>query len=98
MPSPFPGMNPYIEQDAFWQDFHLEFLPAIRKGLVAQVRPKYIVMLDRGFYLCQPARTSALLKGCRLGAVVCYSIQSVPSARSRLNAALIKARWVNACG
>ena len=27
MPSPFPGMNPYIEQDAYWQDFHLEFLP-----------------------------------------------------------------------
>ena len=37
MPSPFPGMNPYIEQDAFWQDFHLEFLPAIRARLVAQV-------------------------------------------------------------
>ena len=46
MPSPFPGMNPYIEQDVFWQDFHLEFLPAMRERLVAQVRPKYIVMLD----------------------------------------------------
>jgi Protein of unknown function (DUF4058) len=46
MPSPFPGMNPYIEQDVFWQDFHLEFLPAMRKRLVAQVRPKYIVTLE----------------------------------------------------
>ncbi len=26
MPSPFPGMNPYIEQDAYWQDFHLDFV------------------------------------------------------------------------
>ncbi len=51
MPSPFPGMNPYIEQDAFWQDFHLEFLPAIRRRLVAQVRPKYIVMLDEHIYV-----------------------------------------------
>ncbi len=51
MPSPFPGMNPYIEQDAFWQDFHLEFLPAIRERLVAQVRPKYIVMLDEHIYV-----------------------------------------------
>ena len=46
MPSPFPGMNPYLEEDFFWQDFHLEFLPALRQRLVIQVRPKYIVMLD----------------------------------------------------
>src|SRR5262249_9036872 len=51
MPSPFPGMNPYIEQDAFWQDFHLELLPAMRGRLVAQVRPKYIVMLDEHIYV-----------------------------------------------
>jgi hypothetical protein len=44
-------MNPYIEQDAFWQDFHLEFLPAIRERLVAQVRPKYIVMVDEHIYV-----------------------------------------------
>ena len=49
--SPFPGMNPFIEQDAFWHDFHLEFLPAIRARLVAQVRPKYIVMLDEHLYV-----------------------------------------------
>ena len=51
MPSPFPGMNPYLEQDAFWQDFQLEFLPAIRGRLVAQVRPKYIVMLEEHRYV-----------------------------------------------
>jgi hypothetical protein len=44
-------MNPYVEQDAFWQDFHLAFLPAIRGRLVAQVRPKYIVMLDEHLYV-----------------------------------------------
>jgi Protein of unknown function (DUF4058) len=22
MPSPFPGMNPYLEQEDHWQDFH----------------------------------------------------------------------------
>jgi hypothetical protein len=51
MPSPFPGMNPFIEQEAFWNDFHLEFLPAIRARLVAQVRPKYIVILDEHWYV-----------------------------------------------
>jgi len=28
-------MNPYIEQDAYWRDFHLEFVPAIRERLAA---------------------------------------------------------------
>ena len=51
MPSPFPGMNPYLEQDAFWQDFHLKFLPATCERLVAQVRPKYIVMLGEHIYV-----------------------------------------------
>jgi hypothetical protein len=53
MPSPFPGMNPYLEQDAFWQDYHLKFLPAICERLVAQVRPKYIVMLGEHIYVQQ---------------------------------------------
>jgi hypothetical protein len=43
-------MNPYVEQDAIWSDFHLDFLPAVRARLVAQVRPKYIVMLDEHIY------------------------------------------------
>jgi hypothetical protein len=48
-------MNPYIEQAAYWHDFHLEFLPAIRARLVAQVRPKYIVMLDEHIYVQEQA-------------------------------------------
>ena len=63
MPSPFPGMNPYIEQDAFWQDFHLEFLPAIRERLVAQVRPKYIVLLDEHIYVQELPREPRRLVG-----------------------------------
>ncbi|HUG89817.1 MAG TPA: DUF4058 family protein [Planctomycetaceae bacterium] len=46
MPSPFPGMNPYLEQDRVCHDFHETFLPAIREALVAQVRPKYLVKIE----------------------------------------------------
>ncbi|MGO9462653.1 MAG: DUF4058 family protein [Isosphaeraceae bacterium] len=63
MPSPFPGMNPYIEQDAYWQDFHLEFLPAIRERLVVQVRPKYIVLLDEHIYVHELPREPRRLSG-----------------------------------
>ncbi len=51
MPSPFPGMNPYIEQDAFWHDFHSAFLPVIRGRLVSQVRPNYIVLIEEHIYV-----------------------------------------------
>ena len=46
-----PGHEPYVEQDAFWRDFLLELLLAIRVRLVAQVRLKYIVMLDEHIYV-----------------------------------------------
>ena len=51
MPSPFPGMNPYLEQDSLWQDFHLAFLPALRERLVPQVAPNYIVLLEEHLYV-----------------------------------------------
>jgi hypothetical protein len=54
MPSPFPGMNPYLEQDALWQDFRLAVLPALRERLVPQVAPKYIVLLDEHLYVHDP--------------------------------------------
>ena len=49
MPSPFPGMNPYLE--AIWHDFHERFLPAAAAYLVPQVRPRYIVSIDENVYL-----------------------------------------------
>lgn len=46
MPSPFPGMNPYLEQDIAWHDFHERFL-ILGAGLIgAQVRPNYVVRVD----------------------------------------------------
>ena len=46
-----PGMNPYLEQAELWQDFHLEFLPAMRRQLVPQVGPDYIIKLEEHLYI-----------------------------------------------
>lgn len=51
MPSPFPGMDPYLEQDDAWHDFHEKFLPAVAERLVPQVRPDYIVKIDEHVYV-----------------------------------------------
>lgn len=46
MPSPFPGMNPYLEQDDVWHDFHERLIPAAAQALEEQVGPDYIVKID----------------------------------------------------
>lgn len=38
MPSPFPGMDPYLEDPAFWPDFHLTFIGCWREA-IADVLP-----------------------------------------------------------
>lgn len=62
MPSPFPGMNPYLEQDAVWHDFHNRFLTHASEALIRQVRPKYIVQTEELLFLHEePAERRRLL-------------------------------------
>jgi hypothetical protein len=51
MPSPFPGMNPYLEQADIWDDFHQSFLTEMRNRLAAQAGKRYIVKLEAKVYL-----------------------------------------------
>ena len=51
MPSPFPGMNPYFEQSTIWQDFHNEFVGALRRLIAPQVVPDYFVQLEEHLYI-----------------------------------------------
>ncbi len=51
MSSPFPGMNPYLEQEDAWHDFHERFMPATADRLAAQVDPRYIVKIDEHIYV-----------------------------------------------
>lgn len=45
MPSPFPGMNPYFESPALWEDFHQSLAAEIRDQLAPKLRPKYYAAL-----------------------------------------------------
>jgi hypothetical protein len=44
-------MNPYFEQAAHWQDFHMEFLSALRRQLAPRIAPSYIVQLEEHVYI-----------------------------------------------
>jgi hypothetical protein len=51
MPSPFPGMNPWIENEDPWHTFHEAFCAKCLEILVPQLRPKYIVQSDENVYI-----------------------------------------------
>jgi hypothetical protein len=51
MPSPFPGMNPYIEQPAVWQDFHSRFMVLAAELIGAQVEPRYFVKVEEHLFV-----------------------------------------------
>ena len=44
MPSPFPGMDPYLE-DYLWPDFHQRTAAEISRTLAPQLRPRYVARL-----------------------------------------------------
>lgn len=46
MPSPFPGMNPYLEQNDAWEDFHHNFISRAQEMLAASVGPNYLVKIE----------------------------------------------------
>ncbi|MEZ4728250.1 MAG: DUF4058 family protein [Caldilineaceae bacterium] len=45
MPSPFPGMDPYLEDRSLWPDVHQRLIAYISEALQPQVRPKYIARI-----------------------------------------------------
>lgn len=51
MPSPFPGMNPYLEQVDVWHDFHQGFVAHLRDAVAPQIRPKYLAKIDENVYI-----------------------------------------------
>lgn len=50
MPSPFPGMNPWLE-GYLWPDLHQTLAHKIRQQLVPQLQPKYFASLQTTVYL-----------------------------------------------
>jgi hypothetical protein len=51
MKSPFPGMDPYIEQHGLWPDFHHDLIADIKRALVATLPDEYFVRTDERSYV-----------------------------------------------
>jgi Protein of unknown function (DUF4058) len=51
MASPFPGMDPYLEQSAFWSSFHSKFIVALADAIEAKLDQDYYVEVETRTYL-----------------------------------------------
>ncbi|RIK43680.1 MAG: hypothetical protein DCC55_04925 [Chloroflexi bacterium] len=53
MPSPFPGMDPYLEGE-MWQEFPATLASEIRAQLLPKLRPKYVALLEKRYVFDRP--------------------------------------------
>lgn len=54
MPSPFPGMDPYLESPPFWGDLHISVLSAVKGELKRRLPRGYSVWSDIYVWLHEP--------------------------------------------
>lgn len=50
MPSPFPGMDPYLETPHLWPDVHHELISGIRRALRPLIRPRNVARVELRAY------------------------------------------------
>lgn len=84
MPSPFPGMDPYLEQPGFWPDIHHGLISEIQAQLIPQVRPKYGVRVEVYVYVSDdgdPGR-KAMIPDARVDDAPSYSGRRGQSGRT----------------
>lgn len=53
MTAPFPGMDPYLEQSAFWASFHSRLIVALADAIEVQLQPEYYVEVETRTYLSE---------------------------------------------
>ena len=51
MQSPFPGMDPYLEDPSLWPDVHHGLISEMQAVLNRQLRPQYHVRVEERVYI-----------------------------------------------
>jgi hypothetical protein len=57
MPSPFPGMDPYLEHPTLWPGVHQGLITYARADLNALLPPHYVADIGERLYVVQPERS-----------------------------------------
>lgn len=51
MPSPFPGMDPWLEEPDRWPAVHTRLITTLGDTLVAALKPRYVVVIEERVYI-----------------------------------------------
>jgi len=51
MANPLPGMNPYLENRRYWNDFHTRLMTYMSNALQPQLQPRYVARLEERVYV-----------------------------------------------
>jgi Protein of unknown function (DUF4058) len=60
MPSPLPGMNPFLESSELWSEFHSRMIVAIADALSETLSQDYRVAVEKRVYLSQGEETTLI--------------------------------------
>jgi len=84
MPSPFPGMNPYLENPKMWQQVHKRLIVEIANAMNPKIRPKYRIEIEERVYETNPSDGDSLLVGIPDDVVVQTAAKSSPYPESNV--------------
>ena len=59
MPSPFPGMDPYLEDPDLWPDVHANLIASIQAELNQQIAPNYVARVEQRVFISDENDPSA---------------------------------------
>ena len=57
MPSPFPGMDPYLEDPVLWPGVHHHLISALANALNTALPPNYVADVGERLYVVTPPRS-----------------------------------------
>src|SRR5437764_5430612 len=80
MPSPFPGMDPFLE-GPLWSSFHLQFAVELALQLTPKLIPRYVALTERRFVITFPEIEEGVTissTGVRPDAAVATAAQPAP--------------------
>ncbi len=55
MPSPFPGMNPYMESPSIWPGVHNRLITALGNEINRAAPPNYFADIEERVFLLRPS-------------------------------------------
>jgi len=69
MPSPFPGMDPYLEDGALWPGFHRQFVQTLHQILQPSLTYRYLAHIKQRHYVGEEAPSASEFRQCPLDRV-----------------------------